>query len=49
LKEELAMFVKKDYAGHAYPKIIEFVASLPKTHSGKIMRMELREREKKRK
>ncbi len=46
LKEELATFVKKDYAGHAYPKIIEFTPSLPKTHSGKIMRLELREKEK---
>jgi acetyl-CoA synthetase len=47
LKEELEMFVKKDYAGHAYPKMIDFVPSLPKTHSGKIMRMLLREQEAK--
>jgi acetyl-CoA synthetase len=47
LKEELSLFVKKDYAGHAYPKLIDFVESLPKTHSGKIMRMELREQESK--
>jgi acetyl-CoA synthetase len=47
LKEELEMFVKKDYAGHAYPKIIEFISSLPKTHSGKIMRLQLRELEAK--
>jgi acetyl-CoA synthetase len=43
LKEELKMFVKKNYAGHAYPKEIEFVDSLPKTESGKIIRMKLRE------
>jgi acetyl-CoA synthetase len=47
LKEELAMFVKRNYAGHAYPKIVAFVPSLPKTHSGKIMRMYLREKERK--
>ncbi|VVB77971.1 Acetyl-coenzyme A synthetase [uncultured archaeon] len=43
LKEELSMFVKENYAGHSYPKIIEFVESLPKTNSGKIIRMKLRE------
>ncbi|MFA6022633.1 MAG: AMP-binding protein [Candidatus Pacearchaeota archaeon] len=42
LEEELKLFVKENYAGHAYPKIIEFVKTLPKTHSGKIVRMELR-------
>ena len=46
LKEELKMFVKKNYAGHAYPKEIEFVESLPKTKSGKIIRMKLREKNK---
>ncbi len=43
LKEELSAFVKQHYAGHAYPKIIEFVKELPKTNSGKIIRMKLRE------
>ncbi|MCU0642314.1 MAG: AMP-binding protein [archaeon] len=47
LKDEIAMFVKRNYAGHAYPKIVEFVPSLPKTNSGKIMRMYLREKEAK--
>ena len=42
LKEELMLFVKKNYAGHAYPKEIQFIPSLPKTNSGKIIRMELR-------
>jgi acetyl-CoA synthetase len=42
LKEELKGFVKKNYAGHAYPREIEFVDSLPKTESGKIIRMKLR-------
>jgi acetyl-CoA synthetase len=44
LKEELAMFVKKDYAGHSYPKKVEFIKSLPKTNSGKIIRMKLRKK-----
>lgn len=43
LKEELSMYAKQDYAGHAYPKIIEFIDKLPKTNSGKIIRMKLRE------
>ncbi len=49
LEDELAMFVKKNYAGHAYPKLIDFVESLPKTNSGKIIRMELREKEARKK
>jgi acetyl-CoA synthetase len=49
LKNELSMFVKQNYAGHAYPKEIEFVPSLPKTNSGKIIRMKLREMEEKNK
>lgn len=47
LKEDIAMYVKNNYAGHAYPREIEFVQSLPRTNSGKIIRMELREREAK--
>lgn len=47
LSEELSMFVKQNYAGHSYPKIINFVESLPKTNSGKIIRMKLREMENK--
>ena len=43
LAEELKFFVKENYAGHAYPKEIEFVSFLPKTNSGKIIRMKLRE------
>ena len=46
LKQTLMDFVKQEYAGHSYPKIIEFVKSLPKTNSGKIIRMKLREMEK---
>lgn len=45
LKNDLSLFVKKNYAGHSYPKEVEFVGSLPKTNSGKIIRMKLRELE----
>lgn len=49
LKHDLTFFVKENYAGHSYPKIIEFVSSLPKTNSGKIIRMRLREIENQKK
>jgi acyl-coenzyme A synthetase/AMP-(fatty) acid ligase len=39
--------VKKVTAPYKYPREVEFIDSLPKTHSGKIRRNELRERESK--
>lgn len=45
LKEELSSYVKKNLAGHAYPREIEFVEKLPKTRSGKIMRRILKAKE----
>lgn len=45
LKAELSQFVKKNLAGHAYPKEIEFIDKLPKTRSGKIMRRILKAKE----
>jgi len=42
LKQELGQFVKQNYAGHSYPKAVEFIKELPKTNSGKIIRMKLR-------
>lgn len=45
LKEELSAYVKKNLAGHAYPREIEFVDKLPKTRSGKIMRRILKSKE----
>lgn len=45
LKEDLSQFVKKQLAGHAYPKEIEFIDKLPKTRSGKIMRRILKAKE----
>lgn len=45
LVEDLKAFVKKKLAGHAYPREIAFVDSLPKTKSGKIMRRVLKAKE----
>jgi acetyl-CoA synthetase len=45
LREEIREFVRHRLAAHAYPREIEFTASLPKTRSGKIMRRLLRARE----
>jgi acetyl-CoA synthetase len=45
LKEDIQKFVKGKLAGHAYPREIEFVDTLPKTRSGKIMRRLLKAKE----
>ncbi len=42
LREDIQMFVKKNTAPYKYPRIVEFIDSMPKTISGKIMRSELR-------
>jgi acetyl-CoA synthetase len=42
LKKEIAAHVKKNLAGHAAPREIEFRDKLPKTRSGKIMRRVLK-------
>lgn len=44
---ELQEHVKKVTAPYKYPRIIEFVTELPKTISGKIRRVEIREHDKK--
>jgi benzoate-CoA ligase len=44
---ELKAFVKDKLAPYKYPRLIEFVADLPKTATGKIQRFRLRERETK--
>lgn len=49
LVHELQEFVKITTAPYKYPREIEFVRELPKTISGKIRRVELRERERQRK
>jgi acetyl-CoA synthetase len=46
LKKELQNHVKKVTAPYKYPRIIEFVDELPKTISGKIRRVEIREKDK---
>ena len=46
LKTELQEHVKHITAPYKYPRIIEFVTELPKTISGKIRRVELRERDR---
>ncbi|MGM9675276.1 MAG: AMP-binding protein [Bacteroidaceae bacterium] len=43
LVEELQQHVKRQTAPYKYPRIVEFVAELPKTISGKIRRVEIRE------
>ncbi len=45
LKADLAGFVKTKLAAHEYPREVEFVAELPLTTTGKIMRRELRRRD----
>lgn len=46
LVKELQDHVKKVTAPYKYPRIIEFVNELPKTISGKIRRVEIREQDK---
>lgn len=45
LRDNIALYVKKHLAGHAYPREIKFMKALPKTRSGKIMRRLLKARE----
>jgi acetyl-CoA synthetase len=46
LAEEIKAFVRDRLSAYAYPRRIEFVSDLPKTLTGKIRRIELRERER---
>ena len=48
LIKELQDHVKKATAPYKYPRIIEFVKELPKTVSGKIRRVEIRQNDKNR-
>jgi acetyl-CoA synthetase len=45
LGDEIKRFVRERHSAYAYPRKIEFVDDLPKTLTGKIRRIELRERE----
>ncbi len=46
LADEIKTFVRDHHSAYAYPRRIEFVTELPKTLTGKIRRIELRERER---
>lgn len=46
LVKELQQHAKRETAPYKYPRIIEFVEELPKTISGKIRRVEIREKDK---
>ena len=45
LIKELQQHVKKETAPYKYPRIVEFVDELPKTISGKIRRVEIRQKD----
>ena len=45
LAEEIKAFVRDHHSAYAYPRLIEFVDDLPKTLTGKIRRVELRQRD----
>ena len=45
LADEIKRFVRERHSAYAYPREIEFVDDLPKTLTGKIRRIELRQRE----
>ena len=47
LVKTLQNFVKHETAPYKYPRVIEFVDALPKTISGKIRRVEIRQNDKK--
>ena len=42
LKKQIQNYVKEHTAPYKYPRVIEFVAELPKTISGKIKRVDIR-------
>jgi 2-aminobenzoate-CoA ligase len=45
LSAELQAFVKREIAPYKYPRAIEYVASLPRTETGKVQRFRLRQQE----
>ena len=44
LAADIQAFVRQQLSAYAYPRLVEFVPDLPKTLTGKIRRVELRER-----
>jgi len=47
LIKELQNHVKRVTAPYKYPRVVEFVDELPKTISGKIRRVEIRDKDNK--
>src|SRR3954470_5660611 len=45
LAKEISTFVRERHSAYAYPRVCEFIDELPKTLTGKIRRIELRQRE----
>jgi acetyl-CoA synthetase len=45
LGDEIKAYVREHLSAYAYPRLVEFVPDLPKTLTGKIRRIELRQRE----
>jgi acetyl-CoA synthetase len=45
LADEIKAYVREHLSAYAYPRLIEFVPDLPKTLTGKIRRIELRQQE----
>ena len=45
LAREIQQSVKNRLAAHEYPRLIEFIEELPMTTTGKVRRVELRQRE----
>jgi acetyl-CoA synthetase len=45
LAAEIKRFVRDRLSAYAYPRLVEFVPDLPKTLTGKIRRIELRQLE----
>jgi acetyl-CoA synthetase len=48
LAKEISAFVREHHSAYAYPRLVDFVDDLPKTLTGKIRRIELREAERQR-
>jgi acetyl-CoA synthetase len=46
LADEIKTFVRDHHSAYAYPRLIEFATELPKTLTGKIRRIELRQRDR---
>ena len=44
-EEEVTAYCKENLAAYKVPKLVEFMAELPKTAAGKILRRELRDME----